>query len=88
MQVIFLKHDIRFIIKNQNLKIMEIQKLQLEEKLNSVNAIVNTETLMLTFLSTKKTIHIDDLSDSFFYRLDNYDLGTIQNLINDRVYEY
>ena len=67
---------------------MEIQKLQLEEKLNSVNAIVNTETLMLTFLSTKKTIHIDDLSDSFFYRLDNYDLGTIQNLINDRVYEY
>lgn len=67
---------------------MEIQKLQLQEELISVNAIVNTETLMITFLSTKKTIHIDELSDSFFYRLDNYDLGTIQNLINDRVYEY
>jgi hypothetical protein len=67
---------------------MNTQKLNLQEELISVNAVVNTETLMLTFLSTKKTIHIDQLSDSFFYRLDNYDLGTLQNLINDRVYEY
>ena len=67
---------------------MNIEKLKQQEELISVNAVVNTETLMLTFLSTKKTIHIDQLSDSFFYRLDNYDLGTLQNLINDRVYEY
>ena len=67
---------------------MNIEKLKQQEELISVNAVVNTETLMLTFLSNKKTIHIDELSDSFFYRLDDYDLGTIQNLINNRVYQY
>jgi hypothetical protein len=63
---------------------MNNQKLNLQEELISVNAVVNTETLMLTFLSTKKNIHLDNLSDSFFYRLDNYDLGTIQNLLNNK----
>jgi hypothetical protein len=63
---------------------MKTQKLKLQEKLVSVNAILNTKTLMLTFLSTKKNIHLDNLSDSFFYRLDNYDLGTIQNLLNNK----
>lgn len=64
---------------------MKTQKLKLQEKLVSVNAILNTKTLMLTFLSNKKNIHLDDLSDSFFYRLDNYDLGTIQNLLNNKL---
>jgi hypothetical protein len=61
-------------------------------ELKSVGCQIDTDTLLVSRIM-KDTIrkpqhgiefHIDDVDDEWFYRLDDDDFGTIDNLINNR----
>ena len=51
--------------------------------LESVNAFINTRTLIIS-LPNASEIHLDDVNDSWFASLSDYDFGTISNLINKK----
>lgn len=65
----------------------------MEYELKSVGCVIDTETLIVSRLfrdaSGEMTkgigMHIDDVDKDFFYRLDDNDFGTIDNLINNRI---
>ena len=52
-------------------------------ELPSVNSKINSKTLLI-YKKNGKTISIDDVSDNWFSKLSDIDLGTIDYLINNR----
>ena len=51
--------------------------------LESINSFINTKTLTI-HLPNQSQIHLDEVKDSWFASLSDYDFGTISNLINNR----
>ena len=51
--------------------------------LESINSFINTKTLSI-HLPNQSQIHLDEVKDSWFASLSDYDFGTISNLINNR----
>jgi hypothetical protein len=56
--------------------------------LPSVKCCINAETLVVYKLTKEgfkqKWKHLDSCSDAWFSRLNDYDFGTIENLLNNR----